>query len=169
LSFAVAVNVTVLPDGEVVFWVMSPGTLTTGGVVSVSVTTTWNDAEPVLPCESVAVQVTVVLPIGKVDPEAGEQDGVIGPSTLSFADAEYVSVFPPGEVVLSWMSLGTVTTGGVVSVNVIVTWNDPEPVLPCESVAVQFTVVVPTGKVEPELGEQDGVIDPSTASCADAE
>jgi hypothetical protein len=28
-----------------------------------------NDAVPVLPCESVAVQVTVVVPIGNLDPE----------------------------------------------------------------------------------------------------
>ena len=35
-----------------------------------------------------------------------------------------------------------------------VTVNEQVPVLPAESVAVQVTVVVPTGKVEPDAGEQ---------------
>ena len=40
---------------------------------------------------SVARQVTVVVPTGKVDPEAGVQVGVSGPSTLSVAVAENVT------------------------------------------------------------------------------
>ena len=64
------------------------------------------------------------------------------------------------------MFAGTVTTGGVVSWTV--TENDPEPVLPCTSVAVQVTVVVPTGNVLPDGGKHEGVIEPSTMSDADA-
>ena len=41
--------------------------------------------------------------------------------------------------------------GGVVSW--IVTENDPEPVLPCASVAVQLTLVVPRPNVLPDGGE----------------
>jgi len=37
----------------------------------------------VLPTESVAVQVTVVVPIGKQKPDAGEQTTVVGPGQLS--------------------------------------------------------------------------------------
>jgi hypothetical protein len=37
--------------------------------------------EPVLPCESVDVHVTVVVPIGKTDPDAGEQ--LTGPAVSS--------------------------------------------------------------------------------------
>ena len=42
--------------------------------------------------------------------------------------------------------------GAVVSVTV--TWNEPGAVLPLASVAVQLTVVVPTGNFVPELGVQ---------------
>jgi hypothetical protein len=64
------------------------------------------------------------------------------------------------------MSAGTVRTGGVVSTRLTVTWNEPEVELPWESVAVQLTVVVPTGNVLPEAGEQLGVMEPSTLSVA---
>ena len=38
--------------------------------------------------ESVAEQLTVLGPSGKVEPEAGEQITVTGPSTMSVAEAE---------------------------------------------------------------------------------
>ena len=41
----------------------------------------------VLPAASVAVQVTVVVAIANVAPEAGEHEGVTVPSTMSLADA----------------------------------------------------------------------------------
>ena len=51
-----------------------------------STTATEKDAVPVLPCESVALQVTVVVPSGNVDPDAGlHVTTAIGPSTLSVA------------------------------------------------------------------------------------
>ena len=40
-----------------------------------------------LPRVSVAVQVTTVAPLGKVDPDGGLQAGVIAPSAESFAVA----------------------------------------------------------------------------------
>jgi hypothetical protein len=48
------------------------GTVTVGAVVS-RTTTTWKLAEEVFPAVSVAVQLTVVVPTGKVLLEAGEQ------------------------------------------------------------------------------------------------
>src|SRR5262245_28099697 len=66
------------------------------------------------------------------------------------------------------MSAGTVITGGTVSANVIVMWNDAEPVLPWASVAVHVTVVAPTGNFVPEAGVQAGVSGPSTISLAEA-
>jgi len=39
----------------------------------------------------------------------------------------------------------------------------------CESVTEQLTVFGPSGKVEPEAGEQIGVTEPSTMSVAEAE
>jgi hypothetical protein len=90
-SMAPAVKVTRAPDGEVACAEMSgsgspPGSVMSGGVVSVTVTT--NEALPVWPSESVAEQVTVVWPRPNVDPEIGAQAGVIGPSMSSDAEAE---------------------------------------------------------------------------------
>ena len=52
---------------------MSAGALTTGAVVSTSVTVTLNGRVPVLVWASVAKQVTVVVPTGKLAPEAGSR------------------------------------------------------------------------------------------------
>jgi hypothetical protein len=52
------------------------------------VTVTVNDPVLVLFRASVAVHVTVVVPIGNVDPLAGAQFSATLPSTVSFADAE---------------------------------------------------------------------------------
>jgi hypothetical protein len=53
----------------------------------VSLTVTVNEAEPVLLCVSVAVQVTVVVPSENVEPLGGAQLTGRAPSTLSVADA----------------------------------------------------------------------------------
>ena len=67
--------------------VMSDGRVSTGGVVSTTVTVTLNDAEPVFPWLSVALQVTIVVPGGKVLPDGGLHVGVRAPSTTSLAVA----------------------------------------------------------------------------------
>jgi hypothetical protein len=135
-----------------------------GRVKSIKLTVTRNDAVPVLPASSVAEQLTVVTPIGNVEPEAGEQDGVIEPSTRSDAVALNVTTAPE-ELVVVVMSAGTETEGLVVSLTVTV--NDAVPVLPAASVAEQLTVVVVIGNVEPEAGVQTAVTEPSTLSVAD--
>ena len=61
------------------------GTVTTGPVVSVTVTV--NEAAPLLPRVSVAVQLTVVAPSGNVEPLAGVQLTATLPSTMSVAVA----------------------------------------------------------------------------------
>jgi hypothetical protein len=149
-----------------VFTLKFPGTLITGAVWSTRFTVMLKLALPVLPCESVAVHVTFVVPTGKVLPEAGLQVGVIAPSALSVALAENVTVAPPVDSVSTEKSLGTFTTGAVVSVSVTVTVKEAEPVFPCASVALQVTVVVPTGNVLPEAGLHVGVSEPSTMSLA---
>ena len=145
---------------------MSAGTVITGGVES-RVMVTWNDALPVLPCASVAVHVTVVVPIGNVEPETGEHVAVSGPSMLSVADAENVSALPLGLFVVSVMSAGTVTTGRVVST--IVMLNDFDALFPWLSVALQVTAVVPNPNVEPVAGVQLNDETASSGSVADAE
>src|SRR5438045_5116926 len=51
-------------------------------------TWTWNDPVELFPWASVAVQITLVVPKPKVEPEAGVQTGVTGPSNASTAVAE---------------------------------------------------------------------------------
>ena len=69
----------------------------------------------VLPCESVAEQSTVVVPSGKVEPEAGEQETGTGPSTISVAVAVKVTTAPDGPVASTVMLPGSDSVGGVVS------------------------------------------------------
>jgi uncharacterized protein YhbP (UPF0306 family) len=84
-SFAVAVYVKIAPVAPVASTVAWAGTVTTGPVVSVTVTV--NEAAPLLPRASVAVHVTVVVPSGNVAPLAGVQVATVLPSTASLAVA----------------------------------------------------------------------------------
>jgi hypothetical protein len=96
------------------------GGVTTGAVLSTTVTVCV--AVAVLPAQSVAVHVTVVLPTGKVFPE-GVRDTVT-PAQLSEAEAVpgFTTVsqdVAPGPV-LALTLAGAVIVGGVLSVTVIV-------------------------------------------------
>jgi len=77
--------VKLAPVALVASTVALAGTVTTGPVVSATVTV--NDAPPLLPFVSVAVHVTVVGPSGNVAPLAGVQVAVRDPSTRSAAVA----------------------------------------------------------------------------------
>lgn len=105
---------------------------------------------------SVAVQVTVVTPLWKVEPDAGEQDAV-APGQLSVGvGVAYVATAEQSPAaVLSVMFAGQVMLGFCVSFTRTV--NVQVAVLLEASVAVQVTVVVPTWKVEPDAGEQEAV------------
>jgi hypothetical protein len=98
----------------------------------------------------VAVQVTVVIPIGNVLPEAGVHMIVGVESHVSLAMGVNITVAPDG-LVHSWVMLdGQVIDGGVVSTTCTVNMQlegDPTPLL-----AVQVTVVIPIGKVLPDAG-----------------
>ena len=146
ISEAEAVKVTSAPVEPVASFVMFAGTVIIGEVVSSTVTV--NEPLSVLSAESVVEQVTVVVPIAKVEPEAGEQVVANAPSTMSEADALKVAVAPDEPVASFVMLAGTVTTGEVVSRTVMV--KILLPVLPATSVAEQVTVVVPIAKVEPD-------------------
>ena len=67
----------------------------------------------------------------------------------------------------------TVMLAGNVIVGPFTSWTLitklPLEELLCESVAEQLTVFGPSGKVEPEAGEQIAVTEPSTISVAEAE
>jgi hypothetical protein len=161
-SLAVAVKLNTAPVALVASTVAFAGTVTTGPVVSVTVTV--KEADPVLLLVSVAVHVTVVAPSGKVDPLAGVHVTARGPSTTSLADAVKLNAPPVALVASSVAFAGTVTTGPTVSVTVTV--KEAATLLPLVSVAVQPTVVGPSGKVEPLAGVQVTTRGPSTTSPA---
>jgi hypothetical protein len=80
------------------------------------VTVTEKEAEPVFPCESVALHVTVVVPTGNLLPDEGLHVAGSEPSTTSLALASpYVTVVPLGSLVDADTFAGAVTLGGVVS------------------------------------------------------
>ena len=122
----------------------------------VSLTVTVKVQLPVRLAASVAVQVTVVTPLAKVEPEAGEQL-TVAPEQLSLAvGVVYVTVaehWP--EAVFVVMFAGHVTVGAWLSTTVTV--NVQLPVRFDASVAVQVTVVTPLAKLLPEAGEQETV------------
>src|SRR5947209_10336053 len=152
LSVADAVNANDAPVGPVASTVAFAGTVTMGRVVSVTVTT--NEAVPVLPCASVALQLTVVAPNGKVDPLTGVQLAASGPSTLSVAEAANAYGAPSGPVASSVAPTGAVTTGGVTSIRFTVTVKLCVVRFPARSLVEHSIVVVPTGNREPLSGEQ---------------
>ena len=86
MSLADAENETGAPLAPVASCVMSPGTVTVGGVVSRTVTAKLFGAL-VFPEESDAVQLTVVVVIGKVLPDGGAHETLGFGSTLSEAVA----------------------------------------------------------------------------------
>src|SRR5512141_1718174 len=89
----------------------------------VSTTDTRNVPDASLPWLSVAEHVTVVVPSANVEPDDGVHEGVIDPSTMSFAVALKVATAPAALVASRVMSSGAVTTGAVVSV--MLTVNSP--------------------------------------------
>ena len=137
-----------------------------GGVVSRTLTVKL--AEAVLPWESVAVHVTLVVPSWNSAPEPGVQVTGSGPSTSSTAvGGTYETLDPSGPLASRSRFAGIpVSTGGFESTRTTVTLNDFEAVFEWASVAVQVTVVAPSENVVPEAGLQAGVIGPSSASTA---
>ena len=113
-------------------------------------TVTVNEQVAVLPDPSVAVQVTVVVPAGKLEPEGGTQ-ATVTPGQLSLtvgAGKVTGSLLVSGSPVAVTLA-GQVIDGGDVSTTVTVNVQlSPAPA------SWQVTVVVPTGKNDPDAGEQ---------------
>ena len=164
ISVAVAENVTAAPDELVASVVMLAGSVKLGTVVSCTVTLKLPVA--VLPRESDVEQLTTVVAMAKVLPEAGAQVTGTGPSTRSVAEATYATTAPAGPVASAVRSAGKVKDGGVVSCTMIL--KLPVAVLLSVSVAEQLTVVVPNANVLPEAGAQFMATGPSTRSVAEA-
>ena len=115
-----------------------------------------------LPDESVAVEVTVVVPFGKLDPDAGALTTET-PGQLSVAVTEKVTTVEhkPG-LVGAVMFAGHVIDGGCASFTVTVNVHDDE--LPDESDTLHDTVVTPFGNVDPLAGLQVGEPTPGQLS-----
>ena len=115
-----------------------------------------------LPSTSVAVTVTVVVPIAKV-----EFDGIDtvtdATPTASVAVGAYVACAPVGPVA-STVMFGAVITGGVVSTTVTV--NVAVDVFPAASFAVTVTVVVPNGEHRAGRASRTSATSTPTASVA---
>src|SRR6476620_9807192 len=87
-----------------------------GGVVSCTVM--WKLPVAMLFAPSVALQLTVVVVMPKVLPEAGVHETGTLPLTMSFAVALKVTARPDGPAASPVMSDGKVSTGFVVSTTV---------------------------------------------------
>jgi hypothetical protein len=135
--------------------------------VQVLITVTLKLPLATLLLESLAEQFTGVVPTAKAEPEAGVQVTGTLPSTRSLAVAVKDTVAGPRSPIVTVMSAGRLRAGAVVSTTVTVAV--PVPMLPGGSVAVQVTVVVPIGNVEPEATSHDTATEPYTASTALAE
>src|SRR5262245_15357677 len=131
------------------------------------VTVTVVVAEPVFCAASVALHVTVVEPIGNVEPDAGVHVTVsLAPSTVSVAlSPEKVAGPPLASTGGTLTGAGAVTVGGVVSTTV--TRKESVASLPASSVYVHVTVVGPIANFVPDSGVHSGVTGPSTRSVAD--
>src|SRR5262249_46294563 len=97
--------------------------------------------------------VTCVWPSGNTLPEDGMHVTAKDPSTRSVADTANGTVAPAALVATAVTASGTVTCGGGGSGTVTV--NVCCALLPAASWAPQVTVVVPTGKNEPEAGAHE--------------
>jgi hypothetical protein len=96
------------------------------------------------------VQVTVVVPTGKLEPEDGEQVGPEVTATLSVAFTKNVTGIPEVLLVFIVIFQSPARTGGVVSVEpstTAVTIKLAVPTFPAASVAEHVTIVVPIGNV----------------------
>ena len=93
---------------------MFDGALIVGAIVSFNPTVTANDLDAVFPALSVAVQVTVAVPIGNWEPEEGLHDtGTFTP--LSVAVTENVTLVPLEEVDSRNMFDGALIVGAIIS------------------------------------------------------
>ena len=128
----------------------------TGACVSLTVTV--NEHELVLFEGSVAVHVTVVAPIGNSEPVTGEHTTVVPGQLSDVVGSANFTVAPHTFASFATVTFaGHVIVGAVVSVTVIVNVHVVSGLFGDASVAVQVTVVTPTGNVEPDAGRQDTV------------
>ena len=119
---------------------------------TVSSTFTVKEQPPLLPAPSEAVHMTLVVPTGKLEPDAGSHVTVGLGSHASVAVTTNSTTVPPVPVHSAVRFPPHVTLGPTVSRTATV--NEHVLVFPLLSEAAQVTVVTPEAKVEPEGGWQ---------------
>jgi hypothetical protein len=119
-----------------------------------------------LPAWLVAVQKTVVVPRGKIEPEGGVQTAVAPGAVSTTAGGGYVNVaeHTPGFASRTTLA-GQLIVGDLPSLTVMTKAQADE--LPAASVAEQFTVLAPSGKAVPDGGRHI-VAAPGQLSVAEA-
>ena len=123
------------------------GHVATGACVSLTVTV--NEHELVLFDASVAVHVTVVVPIANSVPLAGTHTTVVPGQLSDVVGSANFTVAPHTFASFATVTFaGHVITGAVVSVTVIVKVHVVSGEFGEASVAVHVTVVTPTGNVD---------------------
>ena len=138
---------TTRPAALVASATIGAGQVGFGGVVSRTVTVKVQAL--VFPLPSVAVTVTVVTPIGKVEPEAGFE---MSEATEQLSEAEGVKLTkaPAGPVASATRGPGQVMDGTVVSRKFTVAWQ--LAVKPLTLVTVKVTTVAPSPRKVPGAG-----------------
>src|SRR5436309_12194555 len=127
---------------------MGPGQLSVGG--SESVTVKVNVQLELLPDASVAVQTTLVVPFGKLEPDGGTHR-IEPPGQLSVKLAKKLTLLAHWPVAVL-TALLPAQRGRGRSVSVTVSEKLQLELLPDASVAVHNTLVVPLGKLDPDAG-----------------
>lgn len=116
---------------------------------------------------SVAVIVTAVVPTGKMVPGAGlALTAAVPQLSEAVGNAKFTTAPHKPGLVLTLMAGGQLTTGGSVSFTVTVKVQVASGLLGLVSAAVTVTVVVPTGKKDPEAGLAVTVAPPQLSVAA---
>ena|ERR1051325_2314053 len=118
---------------------------------SLSVTVTLKLFVTEFPLASVARQVTMVVPFWNVAPEGGSQTSNTSPEHRSNAVGLKVTTALQLAGSVCWEIFGGSERTGI-CLSSMVTVKEQEALFPAASVAVQFTVLVPRGKADPEGG-----------------
>jgi hypothetical protein len=150
MPVVVTVKLAGVPAGPAHSTTMFGGHWMAGGIVPSTVTVKLHAL--LWPLASVAAQFTVVVPSENNDPDAGVQATVGFASQVSLAVGLKLTGVPSTPAHWTVRFAGQVIIGGVVSTTVTVKLQ--LLLLPLASVVVQVTVVVPSGKSEPEAGTQ---------------
>src|SRR6266516_702418 len=146
---------------------MSAGTPVRARSVSTKVTVTVSVVCTVegVSSASVAAHVTVVVPTGKIEPDAWSHVTATGQSSSEAVGIVKVTAAPADDVACTGSGLTPAVMARSASITVMVSVVCTVEGVSSGSVAVQVTVVVPTGKVSPDAWSQVTATEPSSSEA----